>query len=113
VYRIVVADLDDDAVGIGQADLTQRTAFVFGNELEGISDEARSLSDAAITIPMSGFADSLNISVAVSIVLYEAQRQRERRLGRTGDLSEAIERGRERSGISSRYGNLAWSSNVR
>ena len=87
-YRIVVADLGDDAVAIGETDLTRRTAFVFGNELEGISAEARSMADGAVTIPMSGFADSFNISVAASIVLYEVQRQRKQRLGRTGDLSE-------------------------
>jgi tRNA (guanosine-2'-O-)-methyltransferase len=87
-YRIVVADLEDDVVAIGETDLTLRTAFVFGNELEGISAEARSMADAAVTIPMSGFADSFNISVAASIVLYEAQRQRRQRLGRTGDLSD-------------------------
>ncbi len=86
-YKIVVADVGADAVPIGEADLTCRTAFVFGNEMEGISREARATADGAVTIPMEGFADSFNISVAAAITLYEAQRQRRRRFGTTGDLS--------------------------
>lgn len=88
-YRIVVADLGGEAEKVDETDLTQRTALVFGNELEGITPDARALADAAVTIPMSGFADSFNISVAASVVLYEAQQQRERRYGSSGDLSES------------------------
>ena len=46
----------------------------------------------AVTIPMAGFADSFNISVAASITLYEAQRQRRLRFGKSGDLSESDKR---------------------
>jgi len=88
-YRIVVADIAGGALPIGDVDLVQPSAFVFGNELEGVSDEARGMADAVVTIPMAGFADSFNISVAAAIMLYEAQRQRRQRFGRTGDLSES------------------------
>lgn len=88
-YRIVVADIADGAVPIGEVDLTQRSAFVFGNELEGVSDVARGLADVSVTIPMAGFADSFNISVAAAITLYEAQSQRARRFGRNGDLGDS------------------------
>jgi tRNA (guanosine-2'-O-)-methyltransferase len=47
------------------------------------------MADAGIAIPMSGFADSFNISVGAAITLYEARRQRERRFGSNGDLSES------------------------
>jgi tRNA (guanosine-2'-O-)-methyltransferase len=88
-YRIVVADIADGAVPIGDADLTQRSAFVFGNELEGVSEVARSMANMAVTIPMAVFADSFNISVADALTLFEAQRQRTRRFGRNGDLSDS------------------------
>jgi tRNA (guanosine-2'-O-)-methyltransferase len=90
-YRIVVADVEQGAVPIGETDLTQRTALVFGNELEGVSGAARRLADMAVTIPMAGFADSFNISVAAAITLYEAQRQRMHRFGRHCDLSATDE----------------------
>jgi tRNA (guanosine-2'-O-)-methyltransferase len=43
----------------------------------------------SVTIPMAGFADSFNISVAVAITLYEAQSQRASRFGGNGDLSDS------------------------
>jgi len=88
-YRIVVADIAENSVPLNGLDLTQRSAFVFGNELEGVSDVAREDADVAVTIPMAGFADSFNISVAAAVTLYEAQRQRSQRFGRIGDLSPA------------------------
>lgn len=57
-------------------DLSQPTALLFGNEDEGISAEARALTDGCFTIPQSGFAESLNISVACAVTLFEAKRQR-------------------------------------
>ena len=87
-YRIIVADVAVGAVPIGDIDLTQRSAVVFGNELEGVSQAASSMADAAVTIPMAGFGDSFNISVAAAITLYEAQRQRTLRFGRSGNLSD-------------------------
>jgi tRNA (guanosine-2'-O-)-methyltransferase len=88
-YRIVVADIGEGAVPIGDLDLTQRSAFVFGNELGGVSDVARNMADVEVTIPMAGFADSFNISVAAAITLYGAQRQRRHRFGSSGDLGES------------------------
>jgi tRNA (guanosine-2'-O-)-methyltransferase len=49
---------------------------VFGNEMRGISDEAAELADRLLSIPMVGMVQSLNISVACAVVLYEAMRQR-------------------------------------
>lgn len=57
-------------------DLSQPTALLFGNEDEGISPEALALADGSFTIPQAGFAESLNISVACAIALFEAKRQR-------------------------------------
>lgn len=66
----------DEVRGLYKHDLTQPTALMFGNEDEGISAEALALSDGCFTIPQAGFAESLNISVACAVSLFEAKRQR-------------------------------------
>lgn len=58
------------------ADLKGPLALIMGAEDEGISGEYLKLSDEVITIPMSGKLDSLNVSVAAGIVMFEVRRQR-------------------------------------
>jgi tRNA (guanosine-2'-O-)-methyltransferase len=53
-----------------------KVAVVFGNEQYGVGAAARSLCDGRYTIPMTGFAQSLNVSVAAAITLYAATRGR-------------------------------------
>lgn len=89
-YRIVVADVGDDADPISRADLTDRCALVFGNELDGLSAAAKAGADSRVTIPMGGFTESFNISVAAAVVLYETWRQRTQRFGAMGDLSPEV-----------------------
>lgn len=57
-------------------DLSQPTALLFGNEDEGVSPESLAMADGCFTIPQAGFAESLNISVACAVTLFEAKRQR-------------------------------------
>ncbi len=85
-YRIVAADVGEDTVAICEADLTDRCAIVFGNELDGLSEVARRDADALVTLPMAGFGESFNISVAAAIALYEIHQQRVARYGTSGDL---------------------------
>jgi tRNA (guanosine-2'-O-)-methyltransferase len=68
--------LRDDSRDVYALDLTVPTALVFGNEQRGVTDEAAALADHAVTIPMQGMVESLNISVACAVTLYEAMRQR-------------------------------------
>ncbi len=58
-------------------DLTKKIAFVFGNEHTGVSDDVKKYSDKNFMIPMYGMIQSLNVSVAAAVCLYEAMRQRE------------------------------------
>ncbi len=58
-------------------DLTGKVALVFGNEHTGVSEEVKTFSEKTFTIPMYGMVQSLNVSVAVAVCLYEALRQRE------------------------------------
>jgi tRNA (guanosine-2'-O-)-methyltransferase len=73
---IYATDLGEDARGLYSLDLNSPVALVFGNEHRGISPEASSLADANLFIPMMGLVQSLNISVACAVTLYEAMRQR-------------------------------------
>lgn len=75
-HRLVAAHLDEGAVDFRELDLTRPTAFVLGTEKFGISASALELCDAVATIPMQGWVESLNVSVAAALLLFEAQRQR-------------------------------------
>jgi tRNA (guanosine-2'-O-)-methyltransferase len=75
-FKIAATHLGENAVDFTELDYTQPLALVFGNESEGISPEALDLADYVIKIPMLGMAQSLNLSVSVGILLYEALRQR-------------------------------------
>jgi tRNA (guanosine-2'-O-)-methyltransferase len=85
-YVVVAADLVE-ARPITDVDLSRRAALVFGNELSGLTEDLRSIADEAAVIPMHGFAESLNISVAAAVTLAEARRQRTERFGKSGDLT--------------------------
>lgn len=75
-FKIAATHLGKDSLPYTSLDYTQRLAIVFGNEAEGISEEALDLADYRIKIPMIGMAQSLNLSVSVGIILYEAMKQR-------------------------------------
>ena len=75
--RILTTHLSSDAVTLYSLDLTQRVALVFGNEHAGVSEEIRALADGNFLIPQVGMIQSLNISVACAVSLYEAYRQKD------------------------------------
>jgi tRNA (guanosine-2'-O-)-methyltransferase len=76
VDRIFTTHLGSDSVSLYEMELTGRIALVFGNEHSGVSDEIRALSDGNFLIPQVGIIQSLNISVACAVTLYEAFRQK-------------------------------------
>jgi tRNA (guanosine-2'-O-)-methyltransferase len=59
-----------------EVDWTQPAAIVLGNENRGVSREALEAADGLLYIPMRGMVQSVNVSVAAAMLLYEAQRQR-------------------------------------
>ncbi|RME34478.1 MAG: tRNA (guanosine(18)-2'-O)-methyltransferase TrmH [Gammaproteobacteria bacterium] len=75
-FQILAAHLDDSAVDYREIDYTRPTALLVGAELFGVSELARSQADRHIVIPMLGMVQSLNVSVATALVLFEAQHQR-------------------------------------
>ncbi|MDE5933982.1 MAG: RNA methyltransferase, partial [Lachnospiraceae bacterium] len=64
------------AVTYDTCDHTRGTAFLIGNEANGLRDETADAADVSVKIPMAGQVESLNAAVAASILLYEAARQR-------------------------------------
>lgn len=69
---VVGLDTGDDAISLGKADLTGPLALVVGGEGSGLSRLTREKCDFIVQLPMVGQVESLNASVAGSIVLYQA-----------------------------------------
>ena len=74
--NILGTHLNLDAISIYETDLTSSVALVFGNERDGIGEEVLPHLTGNFIIPQVGMVQSLNISVAVAVSLYEAFRQR-------------------------------------
>ncbi|MBW7916448.1 MAG: tRNA (guanosine(18)-2'-O)-methyltransferase TrmH [Trueperaceae bacterium] len=74
--RVFAAHLSEQAVDYRTVDYTSPCAVLLGNEKEGVSPEAAALADEHVIIPMLGMVQSLNVSVAAAVILFEAQRQR-------------------------------------
>jgi tRNA (guanosine-2'-O-)-methyltransferase len=75
--QIIATNLSATAIDFREVDYTKPTAILMGQEKHGISKEALALADQDVIIPMVGMCQSLNVSVASALILYEAQRQRE------------------------------------
>ena len=73
---ILVAALTAESAGFYDQDLRRPTALVFGNETRGVTEGTMARADGAVVLPMMGMVESLNISVAVAVALFEALRQR-------------------------------------
>jgi len=86
-YRIWVSDLDEGSQPIDAIDFGERVALAFGNEHDGVSRELVQLADGTFVVPMRGFTQSFNVSVAVALSLYHAVSRRTARFGPEGDLS--------------------------
>lgn len=73
---ILTTHLAADSIGLYEIDFTKRIALVFGNEHDGVSGEIRAMADGNFIIPQMGIIQSLNISVACAVAVYEALRQK-------------------------------------
>lgn len=92
-FKIYATAIKPGAKDFRDVDYTVPCAIVVGNELEGVSQTALRIAHESIVIPMVGFVQSFNVSVATAIILYEAFRQREKagmyRESRLGDKERA------------------------
>jgi tRNA (guanosine-2'-O-)-methyltransferase len=75
--HIFATHLGEAAVSLYELDLTQSVALLFGNEHEGVTEAALAYTDGNFIIPQMGMVQSLNISVACAVSVYEGLRQRQ------------------------------------
>jgi len=75
-FRVYATRLGGSAASLYDLELSRPSALVFGNEHRGVSAEAAEMADGNFSIPMVGMIQSLNVSVAAAVSLYEAHRQR-------------------------------------
>ena len=77
-FKLFGTTLNKKSIDYRKLDFTQNTCFILGAEKWGLSEDLISEVDECIYIPMYGMVQSLNVSVAASILLFEAIRQRDR-----------------------------------
>ena len=90
-FKIFAASLSEESKNLYDLDLTQKVAIVVGNEHRGVSESAANLADEIFLIPQFGMVQSLNVSVATAVIVYEAMRQRlNKKMYQKSDLDEKI-----------------------
>ena len=88
-FKIFAASLSEESKNLYDLDLTQKVAIVVGNEHRGVSESAANLADEIFLIPQFGMVQSLNVSVATAVIVYEAMRQRlKKKMYQKSDLDE-------------------------
>lgn len=75
-FTIYATHLTANSTSLYDIDWTEPAAIIVGNEHAGVSDDALAIADKVVHIPMQGMIQSLNVSVATAVILYEACRQR-------------------------------------
>jgi len=90
-YRVAATDLADDGGHvhtIADLPLDAPLCLAFGNEHDGITPTLRASADLRVQIPMAGFVESLNISVAFAVAMSHLRLRRDDALGAAGDLDD-------------------------
>jgi tRNA (guanosine-2'-O-)-methyltransferase len=75
-YKVYATHMSKEAKNFEEIDFSQKTAVIFGNETTGVSEEALSLADGNVLLPMTGFSQSFNISVAGALSCQQAYLKR-------------------------------------
>jgi tRNA (guanosine-2'-O-)-methyltransferase len=90
-FKVFASSISNDSKSLYDLDLTKKIAIVVGNEHRGVSEEAANLADEKFIIPQFGMVQSLNVSVATAVILYEALRQRlNKKLYTKSELDEKV-----------------------
>jgi len=101
-YAIYAAVPGEGSLALEQLPCDRPLALAFGAEATGLSAKLLSACEGTFKVPMWGFSQSLNVSVAAGVALYHCAQARRRRLGREGDLSPE-----ELSSLRARYLELS------
>jgi tRNA (guanosine-2'-O-)-methyltransferase len=75
-FRVLVADLADDAFTPETAPVDRPIAILLGSETVGVSEAAKALADGVITVPMEGLTESLNVSTAAACLIHRVSERR-------------------------------------
>lgn len=86
-YQVYASYLGEGTLRLGDIDVSRPTALLFGNEHSGVSQEAIHAADATFMIPMYGFVQSFNISVAAALALYDVTERARQQAGERYYLS--------------------------
>ncbi|AGT33841.1 RNA methyltransferase [Geobacillus genomosp. 3] len=86
-YQVYASYLGEGTIPLSDIDVSKPTVLLFGNEHSGVSDEALKLADGTFVIPMHGFVQSFNISVAAALALYDVTERARRQVGKQYYLS--------------------------
>ena len=89
-FRILLADPEASATPLYEQDFAGKVALVFGNETSGAAGETRAYCDGRFVVPMVGFSQSLNVSVAAAVSISFAVERRRSWLG--GEQTDAPRR---------------------
>lgn len=81
-YQVLASFLGEGTISLYEIDVSRPTALLFGNEHSGVSAEAIHLADGTFMIPMRGFVQSFNISVAAALTLYDVTERARRQAGK-------------------------------
>ncbi|SFH97223.1 TrmH family RNA methyltransferase [Halpernia frigidisoli] len=76
-YKIVAVSPEKNAVSLADFKITEPISLVFGTEKEGVTDEILNFADETLAIPMYGFTQSFNVSVAAAICFYDLRQKLE------------------------------------
>ena len=87
-YKICVTHLDEKSKPLHEIDFSGKVALVLGNEKDGVSPEMIAAADERIIIPMTGFVQSFNISVAGALSLYHSSQDRLKKRGTNASINE-------------------------
>lgn len=76
-YQIVIVEQTNESVALQKfhPEKNEKLCLVFGNEVNGVSDEVITLADVAVEIPQSGTKHSLNIAVCLGIIIWEVTKK--------------------------------------
>ncbi|WP_421774821.1 TrmH family RNA methyltransferase [Gracilimonas sp.] len=74
-FKVIATSPHENDTNLNDLPLDQKTALVFGTELDGISERAKEMADGFVKIPMAGFSESFNISVSAAVCLYNVTRR--------------------------------------
>lgn len=76
-YKIIATTPHESNITIHDLDLSQKTALVFGTELEGLTQEALDCADGYVHLPMYGFTESFNVSVSAALTMHTVRQRLE------------------------------------